>query len=90
MTETHHMLKKCNVRRGCSVPNPLTFPSTKNTDGTKTLAMTGSVDSCSVLSETLFVGTCLRVDTTRVLYVGGFIPLWELPEIGQSLTSYRL
>ena len=34
------------------------------------------MDGCNVLPETQFVGTCLRVDTTRVLYVGGFLPPW--------------
>ena len=32
------------------------------------------MDGCNVLPETQFVGTRLRVDTTRVLYVGGSFP----------------
>ena len=38
--------------------------------------MTDSMDGCNVLPETQFVGTRLRVDTTRVLAVGGFLPPW--------------
>ena len=36
--------------------------------------MTDSMDGCNVLPETKFVGTRLRVDTTRVLSVGGSLP----------------
>ena len=36
--------------------------------------MTGLMDGCNVLSETQFVGTCLRVDTAQVLSVGGSLP----------------
>ena len=61
------MVKKFNVRRGCTVPSPLTWPSTKKSDGTETLATTGSVDGCSVLPEIQLVGTRLRVETTQVL-----------------------
>ena len=32
------------------------------------------MDGCNVLPDTQFVGTRLRVDTTRVLYVGGSLP----------------
>ena len=42
------------------------------------------MDGCNVLPETQFVGTSLRVDTTRVLYVGVTFLLAELPERGQS------
>ena len=45
---------------------------TKKSDGTEKFATTGSVDSCSVLSETQFVGTRIRVDTIRVLSVDDF------------------
>ena len=45
------------------------------------------MDGCNVLPETQFVGTRLRVDTTRASYVGVAFPLAELPERGQSLTS---
>ena len=38
--------------------------------------MTDSMDCCNVLPETQFVGTRLRVDTTRVLFMGGSLPLW--------------
>ena len=70
------MPKKLKVRRGCTVPSPLTSPSTKKSDGTKDLAMTDSMDGCNVLPETQFVGTHLRVDTTQVLSVGGSLPPW--------------
>ena len=70
------MLKKLKVRRGCTVPSPLTWPSTKKSDGTKEFATTDSMDGCSVLPETQFVGTRLRVDTTLVLFVGGSLPPW--------------
>ena len=69
-----HVLTKLKVRRGCTVPSPLTWPSTKKSDGTKEFATTDSMDGCNVLPETQFVGTCLRVDTTWVLSVGGNLP----------------
>ena len=65
-------------------------PSTKNSDGIEKFMMTGSVDAHGVLPETQLVGVCLHMDTTRVLSVGGFLPLWELPERGHNLTSLRL
>ena len=40
------MLKKLNVRRGDTLPSPPTRQSIKKSDGTKTLAITGSVDGC--------------------------------------------
>ena len=43
-------------------------------DGTEEFATTGSVDGCSVLQETQFVGTHLRVDTTRVYMWGLLYP----------------
>ena len=70
------MLKKFIVRMECAVPSPLTCPSTKKLDGTKEFATTDSMDGCNVLSETQFVGNRLRVDTTRVLSVGGSLPCW--------------
>ena len=87
---SNHMLKKIKVIKGCTVPSPLTWPSTKKFYGTKTFAMTGSVDICSVLLETQFVGTRLHVETTRILSVGFQFPLWQLPERSQSLTSNSL
>ena len=42
-------------------------------DSTEMFAMTGSVDGCRVLPETQVVGTRLRVDTTRVVSVGGLL-----------------
>ena len=36
------------------------------------------MDGCNVLPETQFVGTRLRVDTTRVLSVGGSLPPCEV------------
>ena len=65
-------------------------PSTKNSDGIEKFTMTGSVDGHSVLPETQFVGARLHMDTTQVLSVGDFLPLWELPERGHNLTSLRL
>ena len=62
----NHVLKKLKVRRGCTVPSPLTWPSTKKSDSTEKLATIGSVDGCSVLPETR-----LCVDTTWVLSVWG-------------------
>ena len=70
------MPKRFHVRRGCTLPSQLTWPSTKTCDGTDELAMTGSVDDCKVLPNTQFVGTRLRMDTTQVLSVGGSIPPW--------------
>ena len=61
------MLMKSNVIRGCIALRPLTWPSTKKSDGTKKFAMTSSVDGCSILPEIQFVGTRQRVDTTRAL-----------------------
>ena len=69
-----HVPRKFNVCRGCTVPSPLTWPSTKKSDGTKEFAMTDLMDGCNVLPETQFVGTRLRVDTTWVFSVGGSIP----------------
>ena len=47
--------------------------------------MTCSVDGCSILPVTQFVGTRLRVDITQVLSVGGFLPptgaAGEMPEL---------
>ena len=67
---SNHVLRKFKVRRGCTVPSPLTWPSTKKSDGTEKLATTDSEDGFSVLPETKFVWTRLRVDTTRVLSAG--------------------
>ena len=65
------MLMKFRVRRGCTVPSPLTSLSTKKFDGTEESVTTSLMDGCSVLSETQFVGTHLHVDTAWVLSVGG-------------------
>ena len=65
------MLNKLKVRRGCTVPSSLTWPSAKKSDGTEKFATTGSVDGCSILMETQFVGTHLSMDTTQALSVGG-------------------
>ena len=70
------MLQKLKVRRGCTVASPLTWPSTKKSDGTKEFATTDSMDGCNVLPETQFVGTRLRVDTTPVFSVRGSLPPW--------------
>ena len=83
------MLKELKVGRGQTVPSPLTCPSTKKSDGTEELVVTGSVDGCSFLPDTQFVGTPLRMGTTQILSVGGFLAPWELPERGQSSTSNR-
>ena len=70
------MPKKLKVRRGWTVPSQLILPSTKKSNGTKEFATTDSVEGCNVLPETQFVGTRLRVDTTRVLSVKGTLPTW--------------
>ena len=70
------MPRKLNVGRGCTVPSPLTGPSTKKSNGTNELATTDSMDGCNVLLETQFVGNSLHVDTIRVLCVGGSLPPW--------------
>ena len=53
-------------------------------------ATTGSLDGFSVLPETQLAWTCLRVDTTRVLSVGGLLPpigaAGERPEFDIKLT----
>ena len=68
------MLVKFKVRRGCTVTSPLTCTSTKKSDCTKEFATIDSMHGCNVLLETQFVGTRLRVDTTRVLSVGCSLP----------------
>ena len=45
-------------------------------DGTNVFATVDSMDGCNVLPDTQFVGTRLRVDTTRVSSVGGSLPPW--------------
>ena len=84
------MLKKLNVRIGCTVSRQLTWPSTKKSDDTETFATSGSVDVWSVLPETRFVGSCLCVNTTWVLSVGGVLPLWQLPERCHGMASNRV
>ena len=84
------MLEKYKVKRGCIVPIPLAWPSTNKSDGTEVFEMTVSVDNCNILLETRFVSARLLVDTTWVLSVGSFLPLWQLPERGQNWTSNRL
>ena len=88
--ETESMCKEVQSEKGCTVPSPLSWPSTKKFDGTKEFATTDSMDGCNVRPKTQLVGTRLRVDTTRVSSVGVPFPLVELPERGQSLTSNRL
>ena len=56
------------------LPTRPSRPSTKKSDGTEMLVTTGSVDGCSKLPETEFVGTRLHVDTTQVSSVGGSLP----------------
>ena len=84
-----HVIKKLKVRRGRTVPSPLTWHSTKKSDGIKEFATTDSMDACNVLLETQFVWTRQRVDTTRISSVGVPFPLGKLPERGQSLASNR-
>ena len=67
------MLTKFKVRRGYTVPSTLTWPFSKESDGTKAFANTDSMDGCNVLPENQFVGTRLRVDT-GVLSVGVSLP----------------
>ena len=74
VTTPHHVLKVFKVRRDAQSPvHYLGLPTLKS-NGTETLATAGTVDGCSVLPETQLVGTRLRVDTTRVLSVGGPFP----------------
>ena len=68
------MLKKIKVRRGCTVPSQLNWPSIKNLDGTEELTGTGSADGCSVPLKKQLVGTRLSMDTKLVLSVGGSLP----------------
>ena len=84
------MLMKSKVRRGNTVTSSVAWPTSMESDRTEKLAMTGSADGCSILPENKFVWTRLRVDTSRVLSVGGLHPLRELPERGRRLTSNRL
>ena len=76
-----HTLKKFKVR---SLQH---WPSIKKSDNTEMFVLAGSVDGCSVLSETQFAWTHLCMNTTQVISVGVPFLLWELPERGQSLTS---
>ena len=46
----------------------------KTSDGPETFATIDSFDGCSVLPEKQFLGTHLRVDTTRLLSLGSFLP----------------
>ena len=87
MKRTNPCANQVCYEMGCTVPSPLTLPSTKPSDGTKDFATTDSMDGCSDQPETQFVDTRLRVNTTRVLYVRAPFPLGEQPERGQSLTS---
>ena len=82
---TQEAAGKLMVKRMCPIPSPLTWQSTKKTNGSNEFATTDSMDGL----ETTFVGTRLRVDTTRVFYVGVPIPLGRLPERGQRTTSNR-
>ena len=50
------MVSEFIVRRGYTVPIPLTWHSTRKSDGTEKFAMTGSVDGFSVLPKTQFLG----------------------------------
>ena len=70
----NHLLRNLYVRRWCSVPSPLIWPSTKEFSGTEKFATTGSVDGCSVLPETQFVWNRLCIDTTWVKSVGVSFP----------------
>ena len=61
------------MRRGCTDPSPLTWPTTEKSDGTDKFAMTSSVDGCRILLDQ-FVGNHLRKDSTWALSVGDFLP----------------
>ena len=66
------MLRKPKLRKGCTVSSSLTWPSVKKSDGIEEfVTKTGLVNDCSVLPETQFVVTRLRVETTRILSLGG-------------------
>ena len=49
--------------------------------------MYDSMNGCNVLPDTWFVGTRICVDLTRFALVGGSLPIMELPERIQSLTT---
>ena len=84
-----HVLKMFIVRRWCTVPSPLTWPSTKKSDGSKEFATIDSMDGGNVLPETPFVGTRFAW-TPHGLYLWRVpSPLGKLPVRGQSLTSNR-
>ena len=84
------MLKKIKVRRS-TVPNKLTWPSTKKSDDSENFVTTGSVDGCSVPGgDPVCRDTLARGHHMIHIIHSGSIPLWELPERGQSLTSNRL
>ena len=63
------MPKKLMVRRGCIFSSPLSWPSTKKSDDTEEWMVAAS-------HRCLRFGILLRVDTTRVLSVGGSLPPW--------------
>ena len=65
VTTSYHVLKKHMVRRVAQSPVHYVGLPTKKSYGTEKFATNGSVDGCSVLTETQFVGTRLCVDTTR-------------------------
>ena len=81
------MLKKLVVRKGWTLPCVQTWSSTKTSDDIEDFSPTGSMDGCIVQSENQFVVSCLHVDTTRVLSIGGSLLHGELTERGLSLTS---
>ena len=83
------MTENINMRRGVTVPSPLSWLSTKKSNGTEEFVTSGSLGS-SILPETQFVGTLLHTDTTQVLSAGLPFPLGERPERGQCLTSNTL
>ena len=74
MTQLEEEESIVQSEKGVTGPSPLTWPSTKKSDGTKEFATTDSMDGCNVLPETQFVGTRLRVDTTLGMSVGGSYP----------------
>ena len=66
--------KNSKVRRGCTVPSPISWPCTKKSHSKEKLATTGSVDGRRVLLETHFVWTHVYMDTAWVLSVGVTFP----------------
>ena len=83
MKRTNPRAKEAESDKEWTVLSQLTWSSTKKPNGTKVLVTMDSMDGCSVLPETQFVGTHLRMDIALALSVGGSFPHSELLKRGQ-------